>query len=217
MQASAFHDRRAAMVQHDILDRGVSDPQVVAAMMRVPREEFVLPDDRRQAYADCALPIGHDQTISQPYVVALMLAALDLQPADRLLEIGSGSGYAVAIASLMCRAVIGLERVGSLADESADRLARLGYEHVSIVSADGTTGWPDQAPYDAILVSAGAPQVPTALLDELADGGRLVIPVGRSQWSQQLVRIVRSEGRFDKTDLGSVRFVPLIGSEAWPA
>jgi protein-L-isoaspartate(D-aspartate) O-methyltransferase len=203
------------MVQHDIVDRGVGDPNVAAAMRAVPREEFVLPGDRRRAYADRSLPIGHDQTISQPYVVAIMLAALDLQPDDRLLEIGSGSGYAVAVASLVCREVIGVERVRALADESAERLARLGYEHVSITSADGTTGWPDQAPYDAILVSAAGPDVPAALLDQLADGGRLVIPVGRSQWSQRLVRIVRSGDRFDETDLGGVAFVPLIGAEGW--
>jgi protein-L-isoaspartate(D-aspartate) O-methyltransferase len=204
------------MVQHDIVERGVSDPNVAAAMRQVPREEFVLPGDRHRAYDDNALPIGRGQTISQPYVVALMLAALDLRPEDRLLEIGSGSGYAAAIASLICCEVIGLERVGPLADESADRLARLGYDRVTIRSVDGTIGWPDAAPYDAILVSAGAPEVPPSLLDQLAPGGRLVIPVGRTDRSQRLVRIVRTGTQFERTDLGGVAFVPLIGEEGWP-
>ncbi len=204
------------MVQHDIAERGVDDPNVAAAMRQVPREEFVLPGDRDRAYEDHALPIGHGQTISQPFVVALMLDALELRPEDRLLEIGSGSGYAAAIASLLCRDVVGIERVEALADESRSRLARLGYDRVTIRSADGTVGWPGGAPYDAILVSAGAPEVPRALLDQLGAGGRLVIPVGPTDRSQRLVRVVRAGDTFDRTDLGAVAFVPLIGEQGWP-
>lgn len=204
------------MIRHDVVARGVRDERVVAAMARVPREEFVLPSERTVAYADHAMPIGHGQTISQPFVVAVMLEALGLQPDDRLLEIGCGSGYALAVASLACHEVVGIERVHALAVGAAERLARLGYGNARVVEGDGSAGWADGAPYDAILVSAAAPEVPPALLGELADGGRLVIPVGRSRLRQQLLRVRRRGDTFDETDLGGVAFVPLVGEAGYP-
>lgn len=208
-------DRRATMVQRDIAGRGIQDARLIAAMAEVPREEFVPKAQRRHAYEDRALPIGHDQTISQPYVVAVMLQALALQPTDHLLEVGSGSGYAAAVASRMCARVTGIERVAALAAESMARLTALAYDNVSIVAGDGTVGWSDGAPYDAILVSAAGPKVPTALTEQLVDGGRLVIPVGASRWTQVLVRIERTGDQLRRTNLGGVAFVPLIGVSGW--
>jgi len=203
------------MVERDILGRGITDERVVAAMAEVPREEFVPPGLARRAYEDRALGIGFDQTISQPYVVALMLQALALGPEETLLEVGSGSGYAAAVASLICRRVIGVELVRQLAEESAARLARLGYDNVTILEGDGSIGWAEAAPYDAILVSAAGPAVPEALTDQLDDGGRMVIPVGASRWTQVLVRVERHGGKLSRTSLGGVAFVPLLGASGW--
>jgi protein-L-isoaspartate(D-aspartate) O-methyltransferase len=180
----------------------------------VPREEFVDPDLRRSAYDDRPLEIGHGQTISQPWVVAVMLQALDLRPSDRLLEVGTGSGYAIALASLLTGECFGLERLPALADGARERLRRLGYAGISLRTDDGTAGWAGAAPFDAILVSAGGREVPAALVTQLAPGGRMVIPVGPED-EQDLLRISRdAAGEVTNRSLGPVRFVPLIAGTA---
>ncbi len=208
-------EQRAEMVRSDIAGRAIADERVIEAMLAVPREAFVPATQVRHAYEDRPLPIGKGQTISQPYVVALMLEALRLTPTDSMLEVGSGSGYAAAVAGRIVQRVLGLERVPELAEASAQRLSRLGASNVEIIAGDGSCGWSRGAPYDAILVSAAAPAVPTELLDQLAEGGRLVIPVSRSRWSQQLQRITRHGDRVEVDDLGGVAFVPLIGASGW--
>jgi protein-L-isoaspartate(D-aspartate) O-methyltransferase len=205
------------MVRHDLAGRGLRDERVLAAMGEVPREEFVPVGAGGHAYEDRALPIGDRQTVSQPYVVAEMLESLALEPTDRLLEVGAGSGYAAAVAALLCARVVAVERLHRLAAEAADRLARLGYLNVMVVEGDGTLGWADEAPYDAILVSAGAPAVPPALVDQLAEGGRLVLPVGQGAGSQRLTRVRRSGSALEHDALGPVAFVPLIGEQGWPS
>jgi protein-L-isoaspartate(D-aspartate) O-methyltransferase len=210
--------RREAMVASHIEARGVRDPAVLAALRQVPREEFIAPGLRYRAYDDSPLPIEDGQTISQPYIVALMLEAAALGPADRVLEIGAGSGYASAAASLIAARVVAIERHAGLAASAAERLARLGFAKVEVHHADGSGGWPDAAPYDAILVAASGPRVPAALRDQLAVGGRLVMPVGSSSWHQRLVRVTRrGDDAFDEEDLGGVVFVPLVGEHGWPA
>lgn len=206
---------RAQMVDHDIAARGITDAAVLRALATVPREAFVPRHLAPRAYDDRPLPIGEGQTISQPYVVALMLELLELGPDDRLLEVGAGSGYAAAVAGRICRRVVGVERLPHLASSAASRVARLGGGNVVVVCADGTLGWPDEAPYDAILVSAGGPEVPAALLDQLAEGGRLVIPVGSHAGHQRLLRVRRTPEGTVEEDLGGVAFVPLIGEEGW--
>ena len=203
------------MVAHDLAARGIEDAAVLRAMGEVPREEFVPSHLRAEAYDDRPLPIGEGQTISQPYVVALMLELLELAPEDRMLEVGAGSGYAAAVAGRICRRVVGVERLPHLATTAAARLARLGGGNVVIVCDDGSTGWSPEAPYDAVLVSAGAPDVPGPLVDQLADGGRLVVPVGRHLSSQRLLRVRRTPVGLTEDDLGGVTFVPLIGAEGW--
>lgn len=203
------------MVSDDLRGRGVRDERVLIAMGEVAREEFVDPVDLDRAYSDRPLPIGEGQTISQPYVVALMLEALELQPDDRLLEIGAGCGYAAAVAGRICARVVGVERIAGLARDAETRLRRVGFDNVIVVEGDGTLGWPAEAPYDAILVSAGAPEMPSALVDQLAPGGRIVIPVGRSGFGQQLVRARRVGEGIEYDDLGGVAFVPLIGEQGW--
>ena len=206
---------RAHMVDVHLVGRGIRDERVLAAMAEVPRERFVPSSARRHAYDDRPLPIGDGQTISQPYIVALMVQLLRLTPTDRLLEIGAGSGYAAAVAGRCCAEVIGVERLGALARRAATTLRDLGVGNVTIVEGDGTLGWPDGAPYDAVLVSAGAPDLPPSLLSELADGGRLVAPVGAHLGGQRLVRVRRHDDRLTKEDFGGVSFVPLIGEEGW--
>ena len=197
------------MVRAQILARGVIDARVVAAMRAVPREEFVPAADRVSAYADGPIPIGEGQTISQPYVVAAMLVALGLQGDERALEVGAGSGYAAALLGLCAREVWALERIASLASLARERMERLGHANVHVAHGDGTRGLPEHAPYDAILVSAGGPRVPPALLEQLAPGGRLVMPVGADE--QHLVRITRSaSGALSEERMEAVRFVPLI-------
>lgn len=209
---------REAMVRTQIERRGIRDARVLEAMRRVPREAFVSPGDRPRAYADCALPIAEGQTISQPYVVAQMVEALDIGPADHVLEVGTGSGYAAAVLAELAASVVTIERLPRLASEARERLSRLAYDGVQVVVGDGTLGWSDEAPYDAILVSAHAPVVPPALEEQLAGGGRLVLPVGRGLDDQRLVRRVRGvDGGIEETSLGGVRFVRLIGHDGWPA
>lgn len=207
---------RQDMVQRQLEARGIRDEAVLTAMREVPREEFVPRDLVEFAYSDSALPIEEQQTISQPYIVALMAEALELSTEDRVLEIGAGSGYAAAVLSRIAHEVYTIERHESLARAAAGRLRRLGYDNVHVLHADGTLGSPDHAPYDAILVSAGGPGVPEPLLEQLAVGGRMVIPVGREARQQRLVRVTRwSEDRTRTETLGAVQFVPLVGAAGW--
>ena len=207
---------REHMVATQLEARGLRDPAVLAAMRSVPREAFVPEAMAEFAWSDSALPIESGQTISQPYIVALMAEALELRPSDRVLEVGTGSGYAAAVLARCAGEVYTIERHAELHELAARRFAELGLEHVHARHGDGTLGWPEHAPYDAILVSAGAPSVPRALLDQLAVGGRLVIPVGGELREQSLQRIRRvSAERFAAEELDAVRFVPLIGEQGW--
>jgi protein-L-isoaspartate(D-aspartate) O-methyltransferase len=212
-----FAKLRANMVQQHIQARGIHDPDLLAAMSDVPREAFVSEELAEFAYEDAPLPIAAEQTISQPYIVAEMIDAAGVGPGDRVLEIGVGSGYAAAVLGRVANEVYGVERHEELARTAKERLAQLGYTNVHILCADGTRGWPEHAPYDAIIVSAGGPSVPSALLDQLAIGGRLVIPVGSRTRLQRLMRVVRrSADEYAEDDLGAVQFVPLIGAAGWP-
>ncbi len=209
---------RARMVATQISRRGVRDPRVLAAMRAVPREEFIRADLAEFAYEDTPLPIEEGQTISQPYIVALMAEAGELQPSDRVLEIGTGSGYAAAVLAEIVDRVYSIERHEPLARSAAERLSHLGYENVRVFCGDGTMGWPEEAPFDAIIVAAGGPEVPEALRQQLSMGGRLVIPVGEDPRTQELVRVRRTdEQAYRMETLGQVQFVPLIGSAGWAA
>jgi len=204
------------MIKEDLLVRGIRDPAVLAAMREIPREEFVVEGMRELAYEDGPLPISEGQTISQPYIVAYMTEALELSNTDHVLEIGTGSGYAAAVLSRIAAIVYSVERLEGLAQSARNRLKMLGYTNIVVHVGDGTLGWPDHAPYDAIVVTAGAPKVPKPLLDQLVIGGRLVIPVGMSSCLQNLVRVRRiGEHDFRTEELCGVRFVPLIGAEGW--
>lgn len=207
---------RQRMVELQLRRRDIRDPRVLAAFARVPREEFVPPSLVHLAYEDSPLPIGGGQTISQPYVVALTVQALGLHGHEHVLEIGTGSGYAAAILGAMVREVDTVERIGVLAETARERLSHLGFANVHVHHADGTLGWPAGAPYEAICVAAGAPAPPQSLLDQLALGGRLVLPYGSAD-AQRLVRITRQgPDSFTDEDLGDVRFVPLVGEQGWP-
>lgn len=195
---------------------GIRNPAVLDALRRVPREAFVPPELRQAAYHDSALPIGHEQTISQPFVVALMTATLELKSTDRVLEIGAGSGYAAAVLAMIAQEVYTVERDRELAETARERLRTLGFANVHVLHADGTRGWPEHAPYQAITVAAGGPDVPQPLRDQLAIGGRLVIPVGRKPSRQQLIRVRKmAEDDYRQENLGDVRFVPLVGAAGW--
>lgn len=207
---------RARMVETQIARRGIRDAHLLAALGLVPREAFVEPGMQADAYTDGPLPIGEGQTISQPYIVALMIEAAEIKAGDRALEIGGGSGYAAAVMSRIAARVYTIERHAPLADKARERLAELGYENVAVRVGDGTLGWPEAAPFDAILVAAGGPEVPDALKRQLAVGGRLVIPVGAEEGEQALLKVTRrGEDDFAEEDLGPVRFVPLIGAQGW--
>ncbi len=214
MNGAALAAQRQYMVKHSIAPRGVRDQRVLSAMLEVPRHVFVPEELAEFAYEDTPLDIGEGQTISQPYIVAWMCQALELQPGDRILEIGAGSGYAAAVLSRLCAEVHTIERHEALAIGAGRRLTQLGYANVHVHCGDGTRGWPDGAPYDAIVVAAGAPSIPEPLLAQLAEGGRLVIPVG-DETSQTLIRVRREKGKFLREDLGDVRFVPLVGAGGW--
>ena len=207
---------RERMVASQIEARGITDPLVLDAMRTVPRERFVPASLARFAHDDGPLPIGHGQTISQPYIVAVMTQAAGLKPGARALEIGTGSGYGAAVLARIAGEVYTVERVGALADEARTRLATLGYGNVHVMEGDGSLGWAEHAPYDAIVVTAGGPRVPKALLDQLAVGGRLVMPVGGATRHQRLVRVTRTDvHEYEYEDLEEVAFVPLIGAEGW--
>jgi protein-L-isoaspartate(D-aspartate) O-methyltransferase len=212
-----FAQARETMVDRQIAGRGIRDAHVLSALRTVPREEFVPEKLRRYAYDDRPLPIGEGQTISQPYVVALMIEAAALRPGERALEIGTGSGYAAALMGQIASDVFSVERHGALAERARSCLAQLGYANIRVHRGDGTLGLPDEAPFDVIIASAGGPHVPEAWKEQLAAGGRIVMPVGRHHGYQDLVKLVRaSGGGFTKELLGGVRFVPLIGAQGWP-
>jgi protein-L-isoaspartate(D-aspartate) O-methyltransferase len=211
-----FASLREDMVERNIVARGVRDELVLDAMGKVPRELFLPKNLREFAYEDSPLPIAGEQTISQPYIVAFMAEALMLKGGEKVLEIGAGSGYAAAVLSEIAAQVYTVERLGQLADKAAATLADLGYDNVHVLHGDGTRGWTEHAPYDAIVVAAGGPQVPESLKEQLKIGGRLVIPVGTDQRSQELVRVTRiSANEYRSEDIADVRFVPLIGEEGW--
>jgi protein-L-isoaspartate(D-aspartate) O-methyltransferase len=211
-----LEDQRRHMLAEQIAARGIADRAVLEAMQAVPREMFVPESAAEFAYEDTPLPIEAGQTISQPYIVALMAAGLELTPRDRVLEVGAGSGYAAAVLSRIASEVYAIERHELLAELAARRMKELGYDNVHIIHGDGTLGWSTRAPYDAILVSAGGPSVPDALRAQLAIGGRLVIPVGTTPRLQELVRVTRiGEREYREENLGRVQFVPLIGVQGW--
>jgi len=204
------------MIREHLLGRGIRDPAVIRAMREVPREEFVAEELMEFAYEDHPLDIAEGQTISQPYIVAYMTEALELSATDRVLEIGTGCGYAAAVLSRIVAKVYTVERLAGLAGSARQRLARLGYMNIIVHEGDGTLGWSDHAPYDAIVVTAGAPAVPKSLREQLVTGGRLVIPVGASSNFQVLIRVRRlSEHEYRSEDLCGVRFVPLVGADGW--
>jgi protein-L-isoaspartate(D-aspartate) O-methyltransferase len=207
---------REAMVERQLRRRGIDEPRILDAFREVPREAFVGAKHADAAYGDHPLPIEAGQTISQPYIVALMIQAAGIKSGDSVLEVGSGSGYAAAVISRVAAKVVGIERQHALVEVAQERMARLGYDNVEIVEGDGTKGWPDDAPYDAILAAASGSHVPTPLVDQLKVGGSIVMPVGSPGWAQNLVKATkREDGTIEQSDLGGVRFVPLIGEEGW--
>jgi len=216
MSSFDFARLRDLMVDRQIAGRGVRSRLVLDAMRAVPREAFLPESLREFAYEDSPLPIEQDQTISQPYIVAMMIEALALEGGEKVLEIGTGSGYAAAVLAQIAGSVYTVERIGQLAEKSASKLTELGYSNIHVLHADGTRGWPDHAPYDAIVVAAGGREVPESLKAQLKIGGRLVIPVGIDRRDQELVRLIRvSAHQFKTEDLADVRFVPLVGEEGW--
>jgi protein-L-isoaspartate(D-aspartate) O-methyltransferase len=209
-------NERKRFVAKQIESRGVRDSLVLDAMRKVPREVFVPKELQDEAYEDSPLPIGSGQTISQPYIVAFMVEALALRGGEKVLEIGAGSGYAAAILAEIAREVFTIERIGQLAERAASNLEKAGCQNVRVRHADGTEGWADEAPFDAILVSAGAPDVPKSLMRQLRIGGHMIVPVGDNPRAQELIRITRvDEDEFEREDIADVRFVPLIGKEGW--
>ena len=211
-----FGSLRERMVERQIAGRGIRDERILAAFRKVPREEFVGRTARASAYEDSPLPIEADQTISQPYIVALMIDAAEIEPSDRVLEVGAGSGYAAAVISELADQVFAVERHGALARLAGKRMERLSYDNVSVFEGDGTGGLPSEAPFDAIIVSASGSHVPDVLLDQLDIGGRLVMPIGDQQEVQTLVKVTRvGDDEYEQEELGAVRFVPLIGAHGW--
>lgn len=212
----ALEARKERMLSDHLAGRGIRDAAVLRAMLEVPREAFLPEGMELFAYDDGPLPIDEGQTISQPYIVAYMIEALELTGKERVLEIGTGSGYAAAVLSRCAAEVFTVERLHSLARRAGAKLEQLGYRNVKVHVGDGTLGWREHAPFDAIVVTAGAPEVPRELKEQLAPGGRLVIPVGPTQHLQELVRVRRdAQGHFRIEDLCPVRFVPLIGEQGW--
>ena len=203
------------MVQEQLRARGLTDDRLLSAFRKVPRHRFVPRDYHTEAYADHPLPIGEQQTISQPYIVALMISHLRLQGHERVLELGAGSGYQLAILAELALEVYSIERIPELAERAERRLRECGYANVHLSAGNGTLGWPEHAPYDAIIVSAAAPEIPSALIRQLGDPGRLLIPLGSSK-AQMLTLIVQRQGQVSRHELTPCTFVPLIGAEGWP-
>lgn len=221
-KASMFHNKtnfeeaRHRMVERQLAQRGINDERVLQVMREVPRHRFVPEDMWDMAYRDTPLPIGHDQTISQPYIVAYMTQMLHLTPGDRVLEIGTGSGYQAAILSCLAKQVYTLERVPELAQHAEQVLQELGYHNIQVRVGDGGYGWPEAAPFDAIIVTAAAPELPQPLIDQLAEGAPIVAPIGPAGY-QELVRLYRRGDRTQIEHLVPVAFVPLIGEHGWRA
>jgi len=213
-QVDSYFAHRRSMVESQLRARGIRDQRVLAAMLRVPRHEFVSADHRQQAYEDHPIPIGEDQTLSQPYIVALMLEALALNPSDLVLEIGTGSGYQTALLSELTRQVYSVERHAPLARTAEEMLTRLGCNNVKVLVGDGSRGLVEFAPFDAIVVSAAAPQIPDPLFEQLREGGRMVIPVGPAH-AQELQLVRKQAGQLKVINLEGCRFVPLIGIEGY--
>jgi len=209
-----FRLAREKMVRTHLLPRGIKDPRVLEAMGKVPRHLFVEEALVGEAYNDHPLPIGNKQTISQPYIVALMTEALELTGTEKTLEIGTGSGYQTALLAELTRTVFTVERVKSLMVNARDLLNKLGYKNILYKAFDGTLGWKQYEPYDAIIVTAGAPKIPQPILQQLAEGGRLIVPVG-NRYSQELIRVTRRKGRNIQQNLGGCRFVDLVGLHGW--
>ena len=205
---------RDQMVETQIAARGIRDERVQSAMRRIPRHIFVPENVRAAAYGDYPLPIGHGQTISQPYIVAMMTALLQIQPDDRILEIGAGSGYQAAILGTLAKEVISIERIPEVASLARENLSVSGISTVRVIVGDGTLGYPDRAPYDGVLITAATPSVPPPLIDQLAEGGRLVAPVG-SRDLQELIRLTRKGKDLLREFFGGVVFVPLLGEHGW--
>ena len=209
-----YEKERRRMVDDQIVGRGIKDERVLAAMRRVPRHEFLPEAMRGMAYADNALPIGEGQTMSQPYMVAIMTELLGLTSTERVLEIGTGSGYQAAVLAELCSKVYTVERIKTIAEKARATLDRLGYQNVAIKVYDGTYGWKEMAPFDAIMVTAGAPEIPAPLVEQLKDGGSMVIPVGE-RFGQALLKVVKTaEGTVTQRSIPCV-FVPLIGNHGW--
>jgi protein-L-isoaspartate(D-aspartate) O-methyltransferase len=209
-----FNRARAHMVQDQLIARGISDERVLRAMREVPRHEFVSEGRQLQAYDDRPLSIGYEQTISQPFIVALMTEALQLEGHEKVLEIGTGSGYQAAILSRLAHQVISVEYIPDLAQTARSCLAKLGYNNVNVIVSDGSIGYIEEAPFDAIMLTAAAPELPLTLKQQLAQGGRLVGPVG-ARYDQVLVRLQRHAGKWEREILGPVIFVPLVGKHGW--
>lgn len=209
-----YERQREEMVQQQIAARGITDAKVLATFRRVPRHLFVSEALRDQAYGDYPLPIGEQQTISQPYIVAEMTQALELNNDDRVLEIGTGSGYQAAILAEIVYRVYTVERIRTLYVQARNLLDKLHYHSIVMRCSDGTSGWRDEGPFDAIIVTAGAPDVPEKLLDQLVEGGRMVVPVG-NQHSQELIKLTKDKSGIHKSNLGGCRFVKLIGAHGW--
>ena len=209
-----YRGERQAMIENQLRRRGIHDPRVLEAMLRVPRHEFVPESYRSQAYEDHPIPIGEEQTISQPFIVALSLQALSLNGSERVLEVGTGSGYQTALLASLAASVFSMERHRSLATAAQSTLTRLQYYNVHLAVGDGTQGWPEHAPYQAMLISAAAPAVPQSLLKQLSNMGKMVIPVGPPH-AQQLQRVVKSNGTYLTQNLEGCRFVPLVGAEGY--
>jgi protein-L-isoaspartate(D-aspartate) O-methyltransferase len=214
MKEDDYAELRKRMVQEQIASRGIRDPRIIASMEKIPRHLFVPENLRDQAYEDSPLPIGEGQTISQPYIVAWMTSLLEISEDDRVLEVGSGSGYQTAVLCELAGQVYTIEMNAELAARAEEALRLLGYKNFAIRIADGTRGWPEEAPFNGVMVTAGAPSVPQPLLDELADGGRMVIPVG-SKSMQMLTLIRRKGGEFETVQEGNCAFVPLLGEFGW--
>jgi protein-L-isoaspartate(D-aspartate) O-methyltransferase len=211
----SFEKQRALMVERQLKARGLQDERLLAAFLKVPRHHFVPPALAEEAYADHPLPIGGGQTISQPYIVGLMVHHLRLQGHERVLEIGTGSGYETAILAELALEVYSVERLPELLHPAAERLLQAGAGNVHLSAGNGSLGWPEHAPYDAILVSAAAPRLPRPLLDQLGDPGRMVLPLGPAE-SQTLILVERRDGTVVQTELASCVFVPLLGDHGWP-
>lgn len=211
---SDYRKLREKMVEHGLVSRGIKDERVINAFLKIPREEFIPEDQKKMAYNDSPVPIKLGQTISQPYIIALMTQCLDLEESDKVLEIGTGSGYQAAILAEIVSEVWTVERFPALLEYAKNNLKTLGYKNINFIQGDGTLGYEKEAPYEAIIVTAGAPNIPQPLLEQLNVGGRMVIPVGGS-YSQILKKITKGEKKIEKEDICGCVFVPLIGKKGW--